>query len=351
MGKANTPGCNSGGGCCGAASCTLTADDFNRADDTDLGGAWDEQAGAAAIVSNAVELTANNTRVIAATANPDDGHTIVTVSIKLVSGSAVALVFLGWADASNYLYARVSQTQLKVGKQGGVEETVSISLTTGTYYQLVLCFTGTTLMGQINANEAIAFGVTAPGNQHGFGCQTANVVIDNFSASKTSEACGGCSYLDPPPLRLCEYCQEGGIHPYWSADVSGIGNGTCDNCDVLNGLYLFPAVQGGLTGACGDCDPRGIFALTPCDDLLPFGFLACLWPSDLFAYPPTEYASFFNFNSGGFGSYMRWVKGWGVSTDPANKVNCDGIDDTELDYYDDDGRCTGGTVIISRYFP
>lgn len=331
--------------CCGSAAqnpCTLTEDNYNRANNTNIGSKWDEVAGGAEISGNVLLVNVNNSRIIATAANPDGPYTFVSVSITLGSSSSTARVFVGWADTSNYLYATVTTTSLTVGRQGGAggSQSENVTIVPGTVYQLTLCFNGTQLIGTINGVQAMKDSLSAPGTKHGLGVGTASVTFDNFLARRVSQPCAECA--STIPVRPCVYCQENEIAANWSVELSGIANDFCLDCDAWNGLWLFDNVHQEGSDVAGSCLH---IVFSPGFPSICGGF------TTQFGIGPAERdLSSGEYRSGvairtfiGSQDYQRWRTNWG-----ATKVDCDGIDGLSLTLVDNDGSCTGGTCVIRR---
>lgn len=231
---------NSGGCCCQHTSrCTLLSDNFDRADDTDIGADWDEVAGGAEISGNALLVNANNSRIIAATANSDGPYTHISVSFTLANGAATARVFLGWANTSNFLYATITASSLTVGLQGGAggSQSSAVTISPGFSYALTVCYDGARLVAHVSGVQAAISGVTAPGTKHGLGCGTANVTFDDFVARRVSESCSLCeSFVD------CGTCCDGGQPAEVIVDFTAIvaAGDECDNCADLASEFTVP---------------------------------------------------------------------------------------------------------------
>lgn len=251
----STPKC-----CCGAtgSTCTLLSDSLNRADDTDLGSEWDEEAGGAEISSNTLLVNVNGSQIIGNDPNPDSAQTSITCLVRLAGSSSTARLFLGWANTSSYLYATLSTTAITVGQAGGGSQSEAVTITPGTWYTFTLCYNGTQLVGTANGVQAMKTGLSPPGLRHGVGCGTANVSFDDVLAKKVSTNCAPCVSI--VPVGECSFCVENEIQSYWIADVNGITTvpgapaprASCPNCEVMNGLYIFDDVQGGSAPQCLD---------------------------------------------------------------------------------------------------
>lgn len=224
--------------CCGAGNpCVLLSDSFDRSDDTDLGGDWNEEAGAAAISAGAVVLTSNNTRVISTDVNPDGPYMHVTATFRLASGASTAKLYLSYANLANHLYCTITASTLTVGKHGGASQTVSATFLAGGTYQVTVCFNGTVLVATASGYQAVLSGVSATGTRWGFGCGTATVTIDDFTARKVSANCSRCDAVIE-----CGSCCNAGQPATVVLDFTAITSTAdeCDNCAALAAEYVLP---------------------------------------------------------------------------------------------------------------
>ena len=230
---------NTGTCCCNAGqsgdSCVLTLDDFNRPDDADVGPDWVDVAGAE-VLDEAAAVTTDSTHVIATQVNPDGPYTFIQARVWLYNSSSVARLFVGYASSSNYLYASLSTTQLTVGQAGGASQSEPVTILTGRYYTMTLCFNGTSLIAVANGVEARKDGLSAVGTKHGFGTGTAPVIFDDVGAARVAENCMAC-------------------RPSQSVQ--------CAPCDAGAGLYYDIAL--GVTFTARECQPVG--GNDPCANL------------------------------------------------------------------------------------
>lgn len=225
--------------------CILLQDDFNRADSSDPGAEWDEVGSGGSIVSGEFLITGSSQQVIGVDPNPDGPNTKVTVSFKLNASGASARVFLAWLDSSNYLYCRVTTTSIRLGEDGSTFdfEDTAITISTGTWYTLTLCYNGELLIAKIaGIVETAMEGLVPPGTQHGIGTGTGNVTFDNFLAEKVDEDCADCTI---EYISECDYCITGNMPRYWRVDISGIVSYppatpfSCEGtCTDFNGTWI-----------------------------------------------------------------------------------------------------------------
>lgn len=235
---------NTGTCCCNAgqtgSACTLLSDNFDRADDTNLGADWNEAAGAAEIVSGWLLVNGANSQIIAANGNPVGPYTQLTGTLFLSAPTATARLFLGWANTSNYLYCTVQTGFLTVGVAGGASKTVAISLAANSVYAFTFCHNSQVLTARINGVECSLFGVTAPGVKHGLGCGTASAYFNDFVARRVADNCENCGAVG------CVNCT---LDRDWYADLTGWPSlpdditsanpdFNCDECANLPAVYL-----------------------------------------------------------------------------------------------------------------
>ena len=241
---------NTGTCCCNAGqsgnACVLTQDDFNRADDTDLGTDWDEVVAGVEISGNQALANANGATAIATRANPDSSATRVDVRIQLGDAAATAKLFIGWASASNHLYATISATAITVGQAGGASTSTSVTIVPGTQYVATLCLNGDKLIGNVNGKQAMLAVGLPSGNKHGFGVGTASVLFDDFVATKVSQSCSRCT-----STVNCASCCDNGSPAELILDATGLSgvNDECSNCGDLPVEFIVP-FQGNILGTC-----------------------------------------------------------------------------------------------------
>ncbi len=234
--------------CCAAvgSTCKLLEDHFNRADDTNLGGDWDETAGDAEIVDEALVLPTGGTTVLGHAANPDGPYTRLSGILRLDNAGAKARMMLGYATSGHYLYATANETALVVGgigMGGAGSASFPVTLALGTWYEWDLCFTGDKVIAHVNGVEGIKSGFSVPaGNKHGLAAVTGSVSFDDVIARRISSSCASCAPTFPP--LACTGCVQNEIHPYWAVLVSGIaapptvGIDKCLECVTLNALWI-----------------------------------------------------------------------------------------------------------------
>lgn len=245
-----SPRCD-GAECCDETpipTCDLLDDNYNRTDNTDIGSNWVKEVGDAEIDTNRLLVNTNSSQIIATDPNPDGGNARITVKVTLSSSSSTARLFLGWQDSSNYLYATVTRTQITVGQTGGTGDGGSRTfvfdtpLTVGAQYSLEICFNGTDLVCRTPEIDAVCPGLIAPGDRFGVGCGTANVVFDDFVATKVGEDCDECTYST---TSNCSMCETGNTPRFWKVEISGaatsspLDTGHCSSgCEDLNGTWI-----------------------------------------------------------------------------------------------------------------
>lgn len=321
MGKPNTPGCNDGGGCCGSVNCELLNDTYDRSDDTNLGAAWNEAAGGASISSNELLVSSNNSQIIGASGNPDDANTKIVVEFYLVSGTSTARVFLGWFNSVNYLYATVSATAITIGQAGSTSLSRPITIASGAWYTLTLCWNGTDLVATLDGREVSLSGLSTFGTKHGVGCGTASVRFNNFIATKVSGICSLCEIQHPPGT--CIRCDSGEIDSYWQLEISGMTDGTCDHCEDLDGLYLFDDMQGNAT----ICNAGPVTMPDPCTPYLGPSSIALRLEFHTYAGGDLGFVAQLTYPGLGAGAYYYNEF---PPTPPDFTVDCEAVDGTVL---------------------
>jgi hypothetical protein len=332
--------------CCpgGGDVCTLLEDLFNRSNDTALGADWVEEAGDADIFSNTLRILNDGTQVIATTGNPGPYNTHLSVRVKIGS-SNTARLFLYWLDSSNYAYFDITTSGITVGTTDPLdtERTRSFTLSATTNYTAEFCYNGQSLIGRIDGKEfALPFPHLPAGDRFGVG-GSSGVIFDDFIATNINGDCETC-VAEGGYIR-CDTCEEFELWGYWEVEITGVTNGTCTGCNDLNGIYYLTVQQcigssGYFPEPCGP--PPG-----PTDGFNLFMVVASQHnkPSTL------NYNTQVIYGGTGFEKH-RWLYDWGPRSDPANKPDCDGVMDglnVPLQY--SDGKCSGGTCVISRFDP
>lgn len=348
MGHWPCPDCCPGGG----DVCTLLEDLFNRSNDTALGADWVEEAGDADIFSSTLRILNDGTQVIATTGNPGPYNTHLSVRVKIGS-SNTARLFLYWLDSSNYAYFDITTSGITVGTTDALDtpRTKSFTLSSTTNYTAEFCYNGSHLIGRIDGREmALPYPHLPAGDRFGVG-GSSGVIFDDFIASNINGDCETCEV--EAAYGNCFNCLTFTLWGYWEVVVAGVTNGTCTDCNDLNGVFYIPITSGGLAG--GVCAGAAGYIPEPCGP--PAG------PTDLWGLSLSVSAQFsppvtLNYNTavlfgGSAFQKHKFLYDWGVNTDPANKADCDGtMDGLVLPFnYSDAGKCVGGTATISKYTP
>lgn len=277
---------------CGCESCSPFSDDFNRADDTDLGADWSEVSGSWAISSNRL-VTSSTSALCIATAAFTSTSINTTCIVRGAANDVVRLVF-AYEDSSNYWYAQLtigsSKTLLVVQVSSGTHTTRAtnpITTSAATDYTLHACVTD---IGRVHAEVLNMSGLQISACSHttasiipdvggvgvGTGSTAASVQFDDFYARRVSENCDDC-------VPVCETCDDGITPLFWDVELPD------------NMLGNLPTFNWGCNGT--SCANMGqivfrvpFYAVTPATAY-------CGWALDISAYctraaptyPPTNY--------------------------------------------------------------
>lgn len=99
------PGCPK---CSGARDCLIGRDDFARADSTDLGCDWEEEAGDWEIASEILSTSDAAAAVLFQHAHPENtSHVKASVQLRLGSSGDVARIYADWQNDENHHYAEL----------------------------------------------------------------------------------------------------------------------------------------------------------------------------------------------------------------------------------------------------
>ena len=247
-----TPGC-----CCegGVVECSIVSDDFNRANNTNVGANWTETAGDWEIDSNEAEISTANALLVSTGTNPDGGTSQIQALVKASSITTLARIIVAYTDSNNYLYAellflggsstlRLMQmsggTPTQLARYGGTLGTITLS--TATQYLWTLCYDGevlTTVVGA--ATYCLSAGVTGfTGNKVALG--TGGTVIgdvnfDDVAGTRVRPDCTICT-----PCGNCTTCCNDGGPFEFVVDFDGMTatNNECSDCASLPTEYTLP---------------------------------------------------------------------------------------------------------------
>lgn len=245
MPKKNTPGCH----CC--QGCVIYSDDFQRDDDTDVGGLWDERDGDWEI--DAGDLICDGPGLIVVDQlHPDgDNAMVVTAIVRGDTANDTARLVLCRQDDSNYLFVQLRfvnnfSSALRLGKvEAGVEtfltneSTVFSGLLTD--ITIIGCYADGTLSGQVFDSglyrDTQGVPVSAPGTTAGVAIGQQNGVVRfrsfawEYHNSEDRPSCRSCA--EP-----CTGCAEHTTPYALQVEFQGVQDGTgftpCDDCSVLN---------------------------------------------------------------------------------------------------------------------
>jgi hypothetical protein len=359
-------------GCCDDG-CTILTDSFTRADDTDLGADWDEQAGSFAIASNNLETTSSNGRCIATASNPTGDYTGISEgtfdATSMATGDEVKL-FVSFLDASNTFYAVFKAADgsgvggtAKMYNGAGSQQGTTLALpsfragvTSSAFFRL--CFNGEILViNTPDGDESADPGTFGYGDQAGVGTGTVSgtVKVLSFAFKQYQSGDDGCDTCTVPCDLLCDGVTPGTLKIEWSGLFDS--NSECIDCEVADSgtayipFYLYYApypacnwqsaylplslfdddIDGGSNEANCFCDAHERFLGD-----YPAGSSDMLWRADI------EYSSI-----GGTPQYylvVTFVAGCEIGGDSdANVVFYYGLGETKPD-------CMDGPITLTDYF-
>jgi hypothetical protein len=240
-----------------AAPCEFFSDDFNRADDTDLGCNWTEQAGTAEILSNVLSLGANS--LVSTTPATPTGVQLAMATIDAAANNDAARVIVRYTDTSNYLFGEIvfgtTNSTLNIYQRSGGTNTLrgTTTLTGRTVSQVMIlrvCYYGNTLTAQVYGTGILAsilFGsvaqvISSPPSGFYAGVATAAassaITFEDFQLLKHNETgetecdeCTGvCNLCDVAYQPFAAYTVDLGAPP--------LTDDECEYCDQIGGDYL-----------------------------------------------------------------------------------------------------------------
>lgn len=251
--------------CCCEPSCLLFKDDFDRADNTNVGGGWQEVSGDAQISTNRLRTAVLGAGTTIATFVHTSETMVVDVAMLFDSGSIAverAGVIVNYKDSSNYLFVQIEatfsafagtvRTRLQFfSRVGGTNTqlgtTRTIDASNGiASHQLRVCYDGTYLSAL--GNREAATKITDGFRAGVYSNSTSAVFFNNFRLYKHDIQCPNCI-----PQPQCGYCFDATeptgtvILDFGAATLTDSG---WNSCDQIKGEYVlilddtFPLVCG-----------------------------------------------------------------------------------------------------------
>lgn len=278
MPKKNSPGCT----CCGGGACEFLSDDFNRANSTNMGANWTEDAGDWAVDSNEAEITTTSAVLASTATNVDGGTSKIQVRVKASNITTLARIMVAYTDSNNYLFAELmflggSSTLALYERSAGVDTLLAkyggtfgvISLSTATQYLWTLCYNGETLSTVVGASTycltAAVSGYTGNKVALGTGSTVVGTVnFDDVTATRVADGCATCTQCG----NCSTCCDEGGPFEFVLdfTGLSGVDN-ECSNCSSLPTEYTVQTTF--VFGACYYRFYDGAFCDWPCGQADP----------------------------------------------------------------------------------
>ncbi len=230
--------------CCCTVDCTIFSDDFNRADDTDLGADWTEVSGSWAIVSNELTTSSSNARCSASSAA--GGYRSALFRFKATTNGDEIVFSTPAAAEDNFI-------RFTIG--GGIEWCNSVTAEEVIAYTDDVTFSANTWYsvrietGAIYINDTMALNI---GNWYestaflyhalGTGTVTGSVYFDDFYIIKNASQLTGCP-VSPDCGWFLSLSQPASVTVVIAgATDDGVGN----DFSPLNGTYV-------LDDICGTC--------------------------------------------------------------------------------------------------
>lgn len=225
-------------GCCCAStpSCTIFADDFNRADDTDIGSDWTEVSGDFSIASNKLSITATTSAKVTTTVSHSASAITLAAEVTSSSSGDEVRLYIG----SNYAEVVFSggSGSLNVNGDSTAPGKVTVTLTAGMTYTMTFCISEAgQLVATINGQKAYK-GVSPASSGVSFGIGTGSThagtaTFDTFTSQVVSSDCESCF--------SCEPC-TGTVQASVTLTIAGATNGYFNASWVLPLIYV--AVDG-----------------------------------------------------------------------------------------------------------
>lgn len=269
------------GACSCCESCSIFTDDFNRADDTNLGSDWSEVSGSWAITSNTLR-TSSTSAVCVHDTGYGSAQMKVAVSLQGASGDFLRVIF-GYVDSSNYWFAEVkigagTAGRFDLYRRSGGSNTlrtsnVSLDIPADTWHNCSVCLTSE---AGISAVLDIAGGQTVTA-----GYSTALTTEDAVGVGTGSTASASTQFDDLAVTKAGGDCPE-----------CALPNVGCGNCDDGLGYYIYKATlyasfgTGFNAGQCGATECNKLLGdyYMPFKETVPGSPSSCVWES---AFSPT----------------------------------------------------------------
>lgn len=240
MPSKNKAGCT----CCGETpdACVLLSDDFDRADDTDIGANWTEVSGSWSISSN--ELASLSGLVIS-TVTHTNQNVSLSVVVRGATGAKFRLIF-GYVDTNNYWFIEVEiGGNLSLVERASGSNTTHDSASSGTSaatdYTLSGCMSGLYFVGNCNTAH-VEEATTATSGSFGLGIGATGLgtpKFDDFLARKVESGCDYC-LVEDDCTGLCDPFTVPGA---FEVTIAGLTNDGCSDCTSLNGTYVLTQID------------------------------------------------------------------------------------------------------------
>jgi len=251
--------------CC-CMGCVYFRDYFDRADSTDLGSDWSEDAGSWSISSQELLGSSANGVCACQESHPDgDDEFVVSAKVTLQASSSVARIIVDYTDTSNYTFAEYSVSggtatlalYVRSGGSNSLQDSTTFTWAWSTSIWLMLCVRGDVVKVSTSATGSswagrIAEFITTTGSSAGCGTgSTGNVKFDSFQLSQHGDVVEDCEACAGECSHFVDDAAPGDIQAVIAGVVQGPGddadcpsvNGTWQTTQTSDGCYYRSAEQ------------------------------------------------------------------------------------------------------------
>lgn len=241
---------------CWKCCCRILTDPFTRADDTDIGGGWDEVEPGAAIASNRLRMTSAGCLVVTTAESSGNSYHVQVTAIPRSAGIHFRVI-CDYVDDDNYHFLDVhfrhtgSTSTIQLYRRASGSDTAIGDPNDFTHWAvdaeqiLYLCLSDDgRLVGSVgNSASAIAFpSVSATTTAHagtkiGLMLADAGTIdwddLDWQTHKSERESCPACELS-------CNICTGASAGQELLLTIAGVANGSCSDCGNLNAAVVIP---------------------------------------------------------------------------------------------------------------
>ena len=242
-------------GCCCYPGCNIFDDSFTRGNSTNLGSDWTEVDGDWSISSNRLVIDEEGL-CLCNTAHPDsEAKQIVSVALYGDNDGDQLGIVVDYDDSDNYHCvllkvetgdpdpaATIEFYKVTAGTPNKLGATIAdIDAEPNTWYNLKVCFTGTSIVCVFDSGDTYARETTEHGGYKVGVIVNAiptmgTVLFDDFDYdeywSSTNSDCETC--------QSCAGCISGRVPSIMKMVVTGFANSSCINCNNFDATYYVP---------------------------------------------------------------------------------------------------------------